>query len=263
MNQPLSVDQPSNHVNPSVIASTINSGIEEANSMVSEKTECQECRYNDLCLAKELDRAGLNDIGKFVRNSRRLRKGQHLYRQGDDFQSISFIRSGFVKSYVNNNEGDEVAVGFFFPGEAIGLEGLYKDQHTASVIALEDTFICELPFKALSKTIALSPAVQHQFNTMLSRQIVQEQEMTMLLGQKTASNKLKAFLLNLSNRYARIRLSPTSFRLPMTRKDIAGCLNLTIETVSRLFSQFQEEGLIDVAGREVSLADLQGLKSLS
>ncbi|MCG8414675.1 MAG: cyclic nucleotide-binding domain-containing protein [Pseudomonadales bacterium] len=261
MNQPLSVSQSQNNVNQTIIASTLNSRARDANLTVVPKTTCPDCRLSDLCLARELDAAGLSDVGKFVRNSKRLRKGQHLFRQDDEFHSIYFIRSGFAKSYINNSGGDEVAVSFFFPGEMIGLDGLHDGRHTASIVALEDTHICELPYKALSKVMASSPGVRERFNALLSRQIVQEQAMTMLRGQKSASDQLKAFLLNLSERYARIRLSPISFRLPMTRKDIAGCLNLTIETVSRLFSQFQEQNLVEVSGREITLTDLQRFNS--
>lgn len=245
--------------NPAIIASTLESDSVVSKSSSALKSSCQECRLSDLCLAKELEVSCGSNMDKLTRNSMRLRKGEHLYFQGEDFESVYFIRGGFAKSYVSNADGEEVSVSFFFPGEIIGLDGMHDNHHTASIVALQDTFICELPYKALIDTIAMNPTAQARFNSLLSRQIIQEQAISILRGQSTAANQLQAFLLNLSGRYSRIRLSATSFRLPMTRKDIAGCLNLTIETVSRLFSQFQEQNWIEVDGKDVVLLDLPGM----
>lgn len=220
---------------------------------------CQDCRFQDLCLSRGLNEKGLEALGKAIKPSKVLKKGQHLHRQDDGFSSIYFIRSGSVKSYINNAEGHEVAVSFFLPGETIGLDGLYNKKHSSSVVALEDTFFCEMPFTELEKLVSVHPLLQWHLNELLSRQIVQEQSVTILRGQKTAADRVLVFLHSMSERYARIRLSSRSFRLPMTRKDIAGCLGLTIETVSRQFSQFQELGWIEVNGRDVKLKNLPEL----
>lgn len=245
-----------NKVNPAVIARSL-ATISEAETPTRQlKGSCQDCRLSDLCLSRELNMQGMNALNQIVSFRQPLRKKQHLYRQGDKFGSIYFVRSGYLKSCVTNKEGDELAVSFIFPGEVVGLDGLHGKEHTSSVSALGDTFLCEIPFHALEKLFVTQPLVQKRFIELQSRQIVQEQEMTMLRGEKTAADQLVAFLANLSARYARIRLSPTSFRLPMTRKDIAACLGLTIETVSRLFTQFHEDDLLSVDGREVTLTQL-------
>ncbi len=217
---------------------------------------CEACRLSPLCLSKHLDPLGQKALSDIVSFRRPLRKRQHLYRQGDDFGSLFFVRSGALKSYVNNESGDELAVSFYLPGELVGLDGLYRGQHSSSVSALEETYLCEIPYKALERLFATQPLLQKRFVELQSRQIIQEQAMTQLRGQKSAADQLTAFLQNLSQRYRRIKLSSTTFRLPMTRKEIAGCLGLTIETVSRLFTRFQEQRLITVRGREVSLTEL-------
>ncbi len=227
-----------------------------ANSNIA-KVSCGDCRLQGHCLAKDISTAAQSQLGDIVKTHRKMKKRQHLYRQEDQFESLFFIRSGCVKSYVTNPDGDELAVSFFMPGEMIGLDGLYSKQHTSSIVALEDTYICEIPYSALEELCGEHPLLQKHFTELMSRQIVQEQEMTMLRGQKTAANQLLAFLLNLSERFERLNQSPITFRLPMTRKDIAGCLGLTIETVSRMFTTFQEQGLMEVNGRDITLTNVE------
>ena len=229
----------------------------------SSKAGHDDCRLRNLCLAKGLSGKGLRQLDGIVKAAMPLKAGKHLYRQGDDFKSLYFVRSGFVKSYVTSSDGDELAVSFYMPGEVIGLDGLYSRQHTSSMITLQDTSFFEIPYLALEKLFASQPLLQKRFTELQSRQIVHEQEMTMLLGQKTAASRLIAFLLNMSKRFGERRLSPSCFRLPMTRKDIGGCLGLTLETVSRLFTQLQEQELLTVKGREVTLTNLKLSDSVS
>lgn len=214
-------------------------------------------RLRNLCLARDLSAEGLTKLHSILGEPTRLIKKQHLYRQADAFKSLYFVSSGFAKSYVNNADGDELAVSFFMPGEIIGLDGLFSKHHTSSIVALEDTFICEIPYLALEALCSTLPILQKNFNKLQSGQIVQELNMTILRGHKTAAGRLAAFLTNLSQRYENLRLSPNSFRLPMTRKDIGACLGLTLETVSRLFTIFQDQGLIEVDGKEVKLTNLE------
>lgn len=214
-------------------------------------------RLRNLSLALDLSAEGLRSLHSILSEPTRLVKKQHLYRQADAFKSLYFVSSGFAKSYVNNADGDELAVSFFMPGEIIGLDGLFSKHHTSSIVALEDTFICEIPYLALEKLCAKLPTLQRNFNVLQSGQIVQELDMTILRGHKTAAGRLAAFLTNLSQRYENLKLSPSSFRLPMTRKDIGACLGLTLETVSRLFTTFQDQGLIEVDGKEVKLTNLE------
>jgi CRP/FNR family transcriptional regulator len=222
-----------------------------------DRAACSNCRLQTFCLAKNLNGSGLERLGSIVTLAKPLRKNQHLYRQGDEFNSIYFIRSGSVKSYIVSAGGDELAVSFYMPGEIIGFDGLYSRQHTGSIIALQDAYLCEIPYAALESLCASEPLLQRQFNKLQSRQIIHQQEMTMLRSQKTAAEKLTAFLWNMSQRYKRLNLSPVSFCLPMTRKDIAGCLGLSLETVSRILKLLQDQDLIKVNGREITLTNLQ------
>jgi len=148
------------------------------------------------------------------------------------------------------------------PGEVIGLDGLYSERYMSSMVTLQDATLCEIPYKALETLCASQPLLQKRFNELQSRQIVHEQEMTMLRGQKTAASRLIAFLLNMSKHYEELKLSPVCFRLPMTRKDIGSCLGLTLETISRLFTQLQDQELLRVKGREVTLTNIRFADSI-
>ncbi|MFT7470441.1 MAG: CRP/FNR family transcriptional regulator [Kiritimatiellia bacterium] len=244
------------NVNPATIASTLSALPNIHVAINSNTTACHDCRLNTLCLSKNLNTKDLTALSKIAKTLSPLRKRQHLFRQGDKFNSLFLVRSGSVKSYSTNVSGDELGVNFYLPGELIGLDGVYTKEHGSSVVALEDTFLCELPYHALEKLFIAQPLVQSHFNELLSRQMVQEHAITLMHSQKTADDRLVAFLLNLSQRFKRLKQSPVSFRLPMPRKDIAGCLGLAHETISRLFSEFQHRDWMEVSGREVRLLNL-------
>jgi CRP/FNR family transcriptional regulator len=257
MNQSQFSIQPTVQETNAILARNLVSPWETRIPSVKQKAACKDCRVSNLCLVKGLESEGLEKLGDIATAPKPLRKNRHLYRQSDEFSSLYFIRSGFVKSYVTNANGDELAVSFLMPGEIIGLEGLYLKQNASSIVALEDTYLCEVPYKALEKLCNSEPILQKRFCELQSKRIVQELEMVMLRGQKTALHRLVAFLFNLSQRFELLRLSPVSFRLPMTRKDIAACLGLTIETVSRLFTILQKQNLIKAEGRHITLTGLR------
>lgn len=244
---------------PTLIASTISLQTGDELQARQERSICEECHLRSLCLSKTLDADGLEELNRVVRHHRPVRKGQHLFRQEDEFKSLFVIRAGAAKSYRTSIDGEELGVSFFLPGEMLGLDGLYRKKYTNSVIALEDMFVCEFPFRALEKLLVTQPLMQRHFNELQSLQILQEQEMLLLHSQKTADGQLAAFLINLSQRQKRLKLSPVSFRLPMTRKDIASCLGLASETMSRLFANFQRKSWVNVKGREITLTNMSAL----
>jgi CRP/FNR family transcriptional regulator len=248
--------QPAVQETSAIIARSLTSAWQAKIPLKKKNVVCKDCRVCNLCIVKGLKSEGLEKLGNIITTPQPLRKNKYLHRQSDSFSSLYFIRSGSVKSYVTNADGDELAVSFLMPGEIIGLEGLYLKQNASSIIALEDTYLCEVPYKALENLFESQPTLQNRFNELQSRRIVQELEMVMLRGQKTALHRLVAFLFNLSRRFELLRLSPIAFRLPMTRKDIAACLGLTIETVSRLFTILQDQELIKAEGRYITLTGL-------
>jgi CRP/FNR family transcriptional regulator len=223
---------------------------------------CSGCNVRELCLPQGLDSEDLRRIEQVVYARRRVRRGEALFRAGDSFGAIYAVRSGFFKTTAVNPDGREQVTGFCMPGELLGMDGIGAGAYHGDAIALEDCEVCVLPF-ALIETLGREiPAVQRHLHCVLSREIVRDHGVMMLLGSMRAEERLAAFLLNLSRRFQRRGYSPTEFHLRMTREEIGGYLGLKLETVSRLFSKFQEDGLIEVQQKHVRIRDVPGLEAV-
>jgi CRP/FNR family transcriptional regulator, anaerobic regulatory protein len=223
---------------------------------------CASCRLNELCLPIALNKTEIHQLDEIVERNRPYKKGDHLYRQSDDFKSVYAVRSGSFKSYVLSNNGQGRVTGFFLPGEIIGMDGIASKKYANSTIALEHSSICEIPFSQLEKLSHDLPSLQHHFFAIMGNEIAKDQQIHTLLSNYTAEERTASFLLGLSSRYARVSLSPTRFLLPMTRSDIGEYLGLTVETVSRIFTGLQKKNLIQVSNREIELLDVAALRKI-
>jgi CRP/FNR family transcriptional regulator len=229
---------------------------------VSQASSCAGCSVRKLCMPVEV---GGEDMGLFddlVSTRLRLRKGDVLFREGDRFTALFAIRVGSCKTVTLTGDGVEQVCGHHLPGEIIGLEGIGDAVHACQVVALEDSEVCVLPFDRVEKLAQRSSAFQRQLYRLMSAAIGRERTSTTILGTMRAEQRLAAFLLDLSNRYRERGYSSTEFVLRMTREEIGSQLGLKLETVSRLFSRFAEEGLIAVHGRVIKLLDRIGLQQL-
>jgi CRP/FNR family transcriptional regulator len=141
----------------------------------------------------------------------------------------------------------------------IGLDAIQDNNHNCSAIALETTAVCEIPFSQLESLSAIMPSLQHQMYRLLSREIGQETEMLTLLGKKSAEERLATFLLSFSKRFKQRGFSASDFFLSMSRHEIGNYLGLAVETVSRLFTRFQDEQLLHVERKHVQLLDIPKL----
>lgn len=224
------------------------------------KTLCSTCHLKDLCLPCGLngpDVARLDDL-RFAR--RRIKEGQALYHEGDKFQFIYAVRSGTFKSTLNLKDGREQVTGFQMAGELLGLDGLASGQHASSAVALEDAEICAIPYAHLSDLASTSVELQHVISRLMSREIVREHSLMMLLGSMNAEERLAAFLLNISQRMKARGYSPSEFHLRMSRAEIGSYLGMKLETVSRTFSAFAQQRLLEVDKKHVRITDLAGLQ---
>jgi CRP/FNR family transcriptional regulator len=235
---------------------------EEPPALRKFEVTCSSCNVRELCLPKGLDSEDLRRIEQVVYARRRVKRGEALFRAGDQFNSLYAIRSGFFKTTTISDDGREQVTGFHMPGELLGTDGIGAGAYHGNAVALEDSEVCVLPFalaEALGREI---PALQRHLHSVLSREIVRDHGVMMLLGAMRAEERLAAFLLNLSRRFQRRGYSPTEFHLRMTREEIGGYLGLKLETVSRLFSKFQEDGLIEVQQKHVRILDVPGLEAV-
>ena len=201
----------------------------------------------------------LDDI---VKRTRPLRRGDFLFRHGDRFRSLFVVKTGSLKTFAPSAEGGEQVLGFHLPGEIVGLDAIDKEAHACSARVLETSAICEIPFPRLEELTATIPSLQHQMFRLLSKEIGHDTDMLVLLGKRSAEERLGAFLLSMSRRLAKRGLSATDFYLSMSRHEIGNYLGLAVETVSRLFTRFQDEGLMRVDRKHIELFDLNGLESL-
>lgn len=223
---------------------------------------CSSCRLNELCLPLALNKSEIQQLDAIVERNRPYTKGEHLYRQGDEFKSVYAVRSGSFKSYYISDSGRGRVTGFFLPGEIIGMDGISSKKYSNSTTALEHSSICEIPFTQLERLSQDLPNLQHHFFSIMGDEIAKDQQVHTLLSSYTAEERTASFLLGLSTRYARVSLSPTRFLLPMTRGDIGEYLGLTVETVSRIFTALQKKGFISVDNREIELQDVDSLRSI-
>ena len=223
---------------------------------------CASCRLNELCLPLALNKSEIHKLDAIVERNQPFTKGDHLYRQTDEFKSVYAVRSGSFKSYFLSDSGKSRVTGFYLLGDIIGMDGIASNKYANSTSALEHSSICEIPFSQLGKLSRELPSLQHHFFAIMGNEIAKDQQVHTLLSSYSAEERTASFLLGLSSRYARVSLSPTRFLLSMTRGDIGEYLGLTVETVSRIFTSLQKKRLISVDNREIELLDIESLRDI-
>jgi CRP/FNR family transcriptional regulator len=226
------------------------------------ETTCANCNLRELCLPRQIGDGDMARIEQVVFARRRLKRGDSLFKAGDPFNSLYAIRSGFLKTTVLNADGREQVTGFRMGGELLGLDGIGSGSYNGNAIALEDSELCVLPFALIEELGRQVPAIQRNLHSVLSREIVRDHGVMMLLGSMSAEERLATFLLSLSRRFTARGYSASDFHLRMTREEIGSFLGLKLETVSRLFSRFQADGLIEVQQKHVRIRDIAGLQGL-
>ncbi|MCC6195851.1 MAG: helix-turn-helix domain-containing protein [Burkholderiales bacterium] len=220
---------------------------------------CSGCVLRELCLPHSTPDEALDAI---VTQRLRVRRGETLVRRGDPFTALYAIRSGSCKSVVTTPGGQEQVAGYHIAGDVMGAEGIYATRYDCTVAVLEDSEFCVMPFDRLSALARDNRDLQRSVNEMLSREISRERRLMLMLGTMRAEQRLAAFLLDLADRYRARGYSSSEFILRMTREEIGGHLGLKLETVSRLFSRFHQDGFIRVQGKEVKLIDRAALQQL-
>lgn len=226
------------------------------------KAACANCNLRELCFPAGLSVEDLDHIESLVQVRRHVKRGEAVYRNGDALDSLYAIRSGFFKSTAVYEDGRDQITGFSMMGEILGMDGISEGIHHCEALALEDSVVCAIPYEHLEELAHKVTGLQRNFHQLMSREIAREGAIMMLLGVMHAEERVAAFLLNLSQRYAVRGYSPTDFHLRMTREEIGSYLGLKLETVSRAFSKFQADRLLDVDQKHVKILDLAGLQSV-
>jgi CRP/FNR family transcriptional regulator len=226
------------------------------------KVACSNCNLRELCLPVGLNEQELVRVDELVATRRTVKRGTSLFHNGEKFTSLYAIRSGFFKTSVTTEDGRDQVTGFQMAGEIIGLDGIVNDQHTCDATALEDAEVCVMPFDRIEEISREVTALQHHVHKVMSREIVREHGVMLLLGSMRAEERLAAFLLNLVQRLQARGFSKTELILRMTREEIGSYLGMKLETVSRTFSKFSDEGIVEVKQRQINIRDAEGLKRI-
>lgn len=226
------------------------------------RVACSNCNLREACLPTGLTIKEVERLEDLVATRRRIKRGEALFRAGDRFENLYAVRLGFLKSTVMSSDGREQVTNFYMAGEMIGFDGISSGVHSCDIVALEDTEVCVIPYDHLLDVAISMRAMGAHVLKMLSREIVRQHGVMLLLGSMHAEERLAAFLLSLSQRFEARGYSRSEFVLRMTRAEIGSYLGLKLETVSRVLSRFSHDGLIEVNQKHVRIFDAEGLRSI-
>jgi CRP/FNR family transcriptional regulator len=224
---------------------------------------CTACRVREQCLPAPLEPESVDRLEELISVRLYLRPGDTLYDVGRPFSALYAIRSGSCKATVLGANGCEQVAEFYIAGDLIGMDGIETGRHASRATALEDTEVCVLPFDALQSLARGIKALQRSLLRHLSHEVARRKRLLLTLGNKASQERLAIFLLDLSERYRRRGHSGTQLVLRLTRQELGSHLGLALETVSRIFAQFQRDGLLRVTGRSLELLDIAALRRIA
>ncbi len=219
--------------------------------------ECHVCEPRGGCLGMQL----LNSpgISEHLKQSKRIsRKGEHVFREGEDSDAFFIVRSGSIKSYMVTEDGEEQVLGFYLPGDVFGLDTSDSDKRMSSAITLETTSLCRFPHAYLA-----DKSQGWNLLRITAEQLQRDHNLVLMLARKDADGRIASFLDDLACRYWSRGYSASAFLLSMSRQDIGCYLGLAVETVSRTLTRFQECGVLQVNRREVEILDHDTLRKIA
>ncbi len=233
--------------------------IKHLNLNETRAVHCSDCALNPVCLPPALAEEDLDQLENIIGRNRPIPRGEKLFRQGTRFEAIYAVRSGALKTSSVTANGEEHITGFYLPGEIVGLDSVGHDVYESTATALESTAICVIPFAALEELSRKHTTLNHHLFKLMSSEIRNDHQIMQMVGKRTADEKVANLLLSFAARHKRRNLSEQSIHLPMSRADIGNHLGLALETVSRIFTRFQESGMIRVDGKKIMILDRERL----
>ncbi len=224
------------------------------------RTTCSDCSVLELCLPPGLTGSEIDRLDALIAHRLKVKKNTSIYRTGEPLKSLYAVRIGSFKTSAVSIDGREQVTGFHLPGELLGLDAISTDTHSCNAVALEDSEVCPIHFAHLENLAKDLPSLQHNLNKILSREILRDHDMLMILGNMNSNERLATFFLDLSQRLSARGFSPSNFLLKMRREEIGSYLGLRLETICRSIALLRDLGLIEVSGRNVKIHSLEGLR---
>ena len=229
--------------------------------MPHNQVSCNNCSLDNICLPRGLSQAEIENISKVVKAKKTLQRGDFIYREGDNFKGILAIKSGSAKVVANDSHGNEHILNILLPGELLGFDGLSNEKHSCAAIALETMTFCILPADSLDQLFQNLPSLTRELFRHSGEKMLEDKNQ-LVLSKRPAEERLAYFLISLSQRLKRRGFSSSEFKLSLTRQEIGNHLGLALETVSRLLKKFQQDGLITVRNRFITIKDINSLQKL-
>lgn len=234
---------------------------------------CESCMRRSVCPVFAVG-AAREATGSCMPLHKNVRAGQTVVDTGDPFEGFYMVKSGFFKSYFIDANGLMQVTGFFFPGEMFGMGGIGSGRHEDIVEALDTGSVCKIPFSMThgrrgrthtdsGASGSWDPSTLLALMKVMSEAISRDRRVMFALGKLCVKRRFAGFLQDISRRMERSGYNPDKFRLCMSRNDIANYLCLAVETVSRLFTQFQSQQIIRVVRRDLEITDNDTLRAIA
>ena len=221
---------------------------------------CSQCSLVELCLPKGLTAEELEEFQQAISRKKPLEKSEYLYRAGEEMTSLYTVKTGAFKANIDSLDGQENIVGFFLPGELMGLDGIASDQYQCDMIALSDAYVCQLSYRDFDRVSEKFPVLRQEILSVSSNNMTTAQKMLMFIGKRPVEERLAMFLISISERFKARGLSESRFQLPMSRHDIANYLGMAPETISRQFKKLQDQDLVLIQNRDLTILNAAALR---
>lgn len=224
---------------------------------------CVSCLFRHDCLVGSNPSSAGAGRGEFPVSGCVVRRGAHIFRMGERFDALYRVRSGAVKTYWLGSDGEQQVTGFYLPGEIVGLDSISTESYVSSAVALDTSGVCTLPYGHLQRACRSSEDNMARLMSRLSNRIRESEEAFIVLGHKTADERMAWFLTNLLRRQAKLGFASDEINLPMTRTDIGSYLMLAVETVSRVLTRLQGNRVISVRRNRIGIDSIEKLEELA
>lgn len=221
-------------------------------------SRCHGCQRRLHCLGRFEESLRATALEGLIQRRPALAEGTNLYLQGERMRALYVVREGLLKRVVEHADGSAMAIGFHYPGDWLGFDGIGDGRHAARAEALEASEVCVLPWPATQALARREPEAQRHLLDLIGLDMLGTQRHLAMMD-CAASRRLALFLLEQRERWRRLGGDPDRIELAISRSDIASYLGLAEETVSRQFSRLQSDGILGVERRSIHILDRRRL----
>ena len=224
--------------------------------LVQAKQDCEHCEIEHLCISVGINDKNAHQLNQIVKQGDSFETGQVIYKRGDKFKSLYVIQKGIAKSETSNIDGRQQVTGFYFPGDLIGIDSISKDELPCDLIAIEKTWLCEIPFNKLEKLCSADPGLQHELFMRMGQKIYHDEYCYLAVRNEAAEKRILGFITELFYKLEESKyISGNCLQLPMTKVDISSYLGIQPETFSRSMKRLQEKEYLISTPKHIEIMD--------